>query len=1464
MVTGWTIGGASPVGHIRGQLLGQGALDGAQWIGFNGNNLPPGDSIAQTFLTTPGDTYSVSFNVVQLGVAGSTMSIRGTATSSTGQSLGTLDAVAPVSGWSPPQTFNFVATTSTSTLTFLDTSLATFGVDVFLDNVVVRRLGATPAGLLAHWRFDENPGATVAVDSTGNFNGTNSPTGATFATGGRVGNAMSLTSAQNGFVSMGNNLMLGSTDFTVSAWVQSPAGDTTAFAALLSKHNQSSANGYILGYNHTAIANGLDRAFFYAGTRTIPSMGFTIVDVPVSTTTVNDGSWHHLVGVYRVGGTTTIYVDGIPLEGSIASSPIGSNSVPFLIGGSTAGTTPTGNLTGLVDDVQIYNRALSDTEIDVIYRNPGVEITTAPIITVPPQDTTLPVGATASFTVAAVSPFAGSGPITYQWLRDGTNLPGQTSSNLTLVNVRTSDSGSYSVRAANTAGATLSPTANLNVITFTPVAHWKFDETPGATVVVDSQGNFNGTNSPAGATFVTSGRSGNALSLARAQGGYVDMGNVLSLTAASYSLVAWVKTAPGDVQDNQVVLGKHMSGFHNGYFLLVNTTGGGLIPGKASLVTGGPGVATPTTVETPVSTNSVNDGNWHQIVAVHNLFTGIKSIYVDGAPLEDSKPVEPVTHNVTTPFLVGGLFSGSSISGLFDGQLDDIQIYNRPLEDAEINFLYQNPGQPITGAPIVSGQPQSTSVVLGQNTSFAVTNIGIAPFTYQWRFNGVALPGETNSTLVLNNVQTNQGGIYTVRIANGIAAVTSTNATLTVLVPAFVLAAPTNTTVLAGGTATFSVTAGGTPPFSYQWRFNGTTISGATDSTLNVPNAQLVSQGNYSVVITNAFGLTISSNASLTVNSPPIITAQPAARVASVAAPTAFTVGIAGTPPFGYQWRFNGANIPGSTAPSLTIGGVVPAHAGPYSVFVTNAYGSATSASATLTVLPVRVFSPWGAVAGGFGSDAASAVALDSSGNAFVVGHFSGTATFGATQLTSAGARDGFLAKLNPAGQMLWVRALGGPGFDVVNAVAVDAAGNCYLTGNYEGIATFGAISLTNTTASSFSDAFVAKFDTTGAAVWARSLGVAATADHGNALALDAAGNVFVAGQSPFPSFSGVALTNHGRIFVAKYDNNGAALWARKAGGGGAPGQFDAGTAVAVDAAGNVYLAGGFSSPTANFDGGLSLANEGGQDGFLVRFDASGGLQWVRQLGGTQDSRPNGLAVDDAGNAYLVGEFSGTMQLPGTSLSTAPSDQNLFVARFSTTGGVDWARQAGGSLPDAARAVTVRGTNVFLAGYFSGVATFGGETLVSVGNTYDAFLARLDTNGTFAFAQQAGGNDLGGDFGLGLAVDATGNALLVGYFSGSGALGSTSATSTGLEDIFVTRFNAFTGDAAPTLGLLPMGGLLRFSWPLGSSSYVLQSAPDLNPQSWTDVIGVLGVESSSLAMTNQVPLTNRFFRLRKP
>ena len=1084
----------------------------------------------------------------------------------------------------------------------------------------------------------------------------------------------------------------------------------------------------------------------------------------------------------------------------------------------------------------------------------------SPVITQNPTNIVVPAGSIATFTVIA----SGTAPLVYQWSYNGVSILGATNSTFTLTNVQYPSEGAYSVRVQNSFGFANSLAATLTINSLTPVAHWKFDEAPGSTVAVDSAGNFNGTNSLTGATFVPGGRSGNALSLDISANGLVNMGNVLMMGASDFTISGWVKSAPGDSTVDATFASKHNTTFANGFFLGYNhpaiangSNHAHFFAGTRLIPSGGFIIA-----DLPVSTTPVNDGNWHQIVGVYRP-AGNTTVYVDGAPMEGSIPSSAIASN-NAPFLIGATTAGGIPTGVFNGLVDDMQVYNRALTDGEIDFLFQNPGSEINGAPFINTPPQSTSVVLSNSVTFTVTNSGIAPFSYQWRFNGGNLNGATNSTLTLNNVQTNQGGLYSVRVDNSAGFAISTNATLTVLVPALVITQPTNRTVLAGSNVTFTVVAGGTPPFSYQWRFNGVDLPGATAPSLLVPNAQFANAGSYSVFVGNPYGSSVSSNAVLTVNSPPVVTAQPGNRVASVAAPVSFSVGVGGNAPFTYQWRFNGTPISGATGSVYGISGVVSAHTGIYSVAITNAYGSTASSNATLSVIPARVLSNWGATAGGADADVANAVTVDLNGNAFVVGYFTGTATFGTNQLVSAGVRDGFLAKYSSTGQLLWVRRVGGTGFDTVNAVAVDPSGNCYLAGSYEGVATFGSTSLTNTSTSSFPDAFLAKFDANGTNVWARSLGVAASADSASAVALDGAGNVLVAGQSTLGTFNSVTLANHGRIFIAKYDNAGAPQWARKAGGGGA-GQFDQATALAADSAGNVYLAGVFSSATANFDGGSSLANRGGSDAFVARFNAAGDVQWVQQIGGAQDDRANGLAVDSNGNAYVVGEFTGTLQLPGTSLATAVTDQNAFIARFDPAGAVTWARQMGGTLADSARAVTVDTSNqVFIAGYFSGAAAFGSETLVSVANTYDAFIARLDTNGTFAFAQQAGGSDLGGDFGLGVAVDSAGNALLAGYFNGAGALGSNSTTSVGAEDIFVTRFRPFTGDAPPPLAFAPIAGQLRLSWPLNSSSFILQVAPDLRSQSWTDAVGVLGVEATEFAMTNQVTLTNRFFRLRKP
>ena len=381
-----------------------------------------------------------------------------------------------------------------------------------------------PSGLVAWWKLDETPGSPVAVDSVGNYNGVMSATGAAFVPGGRAGNALSLTSSANGLVNMGNVLNFVGQDFTVVAWIKTPVGDSGTFRNFLSKHNANFANGYILSYNHPTFPNAANKALFYAGTRTVSG---GVVDVAIGTATVNDGGWHQLVGTYSASGNTSVYVDGAPVEGSIASSPIAANTVAFLLGGVNFGTTPTAMYSGLVDDVQIYTRALSDTRIDFLFQNPGQALPSSSALTIlaPPQAATQAVGGTAFFSVTALS----SNAVTYQWQKDGVDIAGAVKSTLIITNVQNSDAGNYSVNVTDSNGTVPSAPAALTVqaqVTLSNglVAWWKLDETPGSPVAIDSVGNYNGVLF-GGANFVAGGgRAGNAVNFDSTRNSFINMG----------------------------------------------------------------------------------------------------------------------------------------------------------------------------------------------------------------------------------------------------------------------------------------------------------------------------------------------------------------------------------------------------------------------------------------------------------------------------------------------------------------------------------------------------------------------------------------------------------------------------------------------------------------------------------------------------------------------------------------------------------------------------------------------------------------------------------------------------------------------------------------------------------------------------------------------------------------------------
>ncbi len=167
------------------------------------------------------------------------------------------------------------------------------------------------------------------------------------------------------------------------------------------------------------------------------------------------------------------------------------------------------------------------------------------------------------------------------------------------------------------------------------------------------------------------------------------------------------------------------------------------------------------------------------------------------------------------------------------------------------------------GAPSIVTQPQSQTVSAGSEVTFSVAALGLLPLSYQWWFNTAVIPGATNQSYTLTNASAGDVGTYSVVVTNQLGSATSTGALLVLNTPPSITNQPQSQTVIVGQNVTFSVAASGTPPFSYQWQFNGNGIPGATASSFSLAAAQRTNAGVYSVLVMNSAGTAISDNALL-------------------------------------------------------------------------------------------------------------------------------------------------------------------------------------------------------------------------------------------------------------------------------------------------------------------------------------------------------------------------------------------------------------------------------------------------------------------------------------------------------------------------------------------------------------------------------------------------------------------------
>jgi hypothetical protein len=527
-----------------------------------------------------------------------------------------------------------------------------------------------------------------------------------------------------------------------------------------------------------------------------------------------------------------------------------------------------------------------------------------PLITVQPQGLTNNAGATVTFFVKATDPNA----IGYQWQKHGTNLvdggniSGATTDTLTITGISDSDGASYSVVISNANRSITSFNATLTVIS-PPVITMQ----PANLLVLP------GTN----AAFRVS-LSGSA-AFFRYQWQFYGT-NLLNATNAFYAIPSVGTNDAGN------------------YCVVVTNVLGSATSSNAALSV----VLSPRSQTNYASTTAMFAATAFSPESLNYQWQKNGTNLVEGGRLS------------------GTTNSTLTIASVSDADADAAR-YCAVVSDAYASVSTSNATLTVNDSLFIASQPQSQTVLAGTTVTFNVTVYGAPPFVFQWYFNGTpfGLPADgTNfSSCTLTNVGVNQAGNYSVEVVNGYGSVTSSNATLTVVALPAIATQPADRTNNAGTTATFSVVASNLSPLSYQWRKDGTNlvnagrISGATNSTLTITSVSDSDAAVYSVTVTNLAGSATSSNATLTVIDPPVITTQPLGQRIMVGSSVSFNVSVSGTDPLRYRWRFNGASIPNATNATYAIQAASATNTGSYTVVVTNLAGSVTSSNAFLTVI---------------------------------------------------------------------------------------------------------------------------------------------------------------------------------------------------------------------------------------------------------------------------------------------------------------------------------------------------------------------------------------------------------------------------------------------------------------------------------------------------------------------------------
>ena len=270
------------------------------------------------------------------------------------------------------------------------------------------------------------------------------------------------------------------------------------------------------------------------------------------------------------------------------------------------------------------------------------------------------------------------------------------------------------------------------------------------------------------------------------------------------------------------------------------------------------------------------------------------------------------------------------------------------------------------GPPEIHHCPSALKAEPHTSVTFSAAATGAAPLFYRWLGNGQALTdsarisGATSPSLTISDVQFGDAGTYALVASNALGWVVSENGTLKVIGPPRILQQSPNQAVVVGAGVTLSVAVEGTPALAYQWSFQGANLRGSTTSSLFLPNVPPKASGDYTVVVSNGIGTTSATIGLLVTNGPPVVPFQPSLTTTNLrttvmspimtGSSVAISVSAIGTPPFSYQWQFDGVALPGATNQVLVLENLTAAQAGFYRAEVGNAFGATYSANVLLNV----------------------------------------------------------------------------------------------------------------------------------------------------------------------------------------------------------------------------------------------------------------------------------------------------------------------------------------------------------------------------------------------------------------------------------------------------------------------------------------------------------------------------------